>query len=196
MPRYRPVSAGSQEPCIIGIAQTASEGFVLAQLRRSELDEVKEALQESVYWPEFCALAKAGKIDDAWLPGALGRCVLMWAKTAGPRSSDSPALDRLPESQESAAPAETDEAQIEWKDYDTGQPLQNPTFSGYEAGHYCTGAPKSGWVLYSRGRGGCWNQRTKVEQPPVEGAKPVWTQRGWQWEAVEPPISRTIGPEN
>ncbi len=37
----------------------------------------------------------------------------------------------------------------------------NPEFSGYDAGHYFTGDPTSGWVLRSRGSFGCWNDRTK-----------------------------------
>ena len=41
---------------------------------------------------------------------------------------------------------------------------QNLTFSGLEAGHYCTGHPESGWVLRSRGAGGCWNDRTEPLQ--------------------------------
>ena len=36
----------------------------------------------------------------------------------------------------------------------------NLKFSGLQLGHYCTDQPESGWVLRSRGRGGCWNDRT------------------------------------
>lgn len=36
----------------------------------------------------------------------------------------------------------------------------NLGFSGLSVGHYCTGVPTSGWVLCSRGGGGCWNDRT------------------------------------
>ena len=37
----------------------------------------------------------------------------------------------------------------------------NLAFSGMSAGHFDTGVPSSGHVLYSRGRGGVWQQRTE-----------------------------------
>lgn len=40
------------------------------------------------------------------------------------------------------------------------EPGLNLGFSGLEVGHYCTGVPESGFVLQSRGQGGCWNDRT------------------------------------
>lgn len=41
------------------------------------------------------------------------------------------------------------------------EPGLNLDFSGLKAGYYCTNAPNSGWVLYSRDGTGTWNQRTK-----------------------------------
>lgn len=51
----------------------------------------------------------------------------------------------------------------------------NLGFSGVEAGHYCTGVPSSGHVLYSRRGDGVWEQRTKPIHCPygVPGDK-LW----------------------
>jgi hypothetical protein len=46
---------------------------------------------------------------------------------------------------------------IKWKPIAPGW---NLTASAMEAGYYHTGIPTSGWVLRSRGHGGCWNDRT------------------------------------
>ena len=46
------------------------------------------------------------------------------------------------------------------------EPGLNLGFSGLSAGFYCTDLPSSGFVLYSRGRGGCWEQRTRPTHCP------------------------------
>ena len=48
------------------------------------------------------------------------------------------------------------------------RPGINLGFSGMSLGEYCTGDINSGVVLYSRGRGGSWNQRTKPVKPPYQ----------------------------
>ncbi len=69
--------------------------------------------------------------------------------------------------------------EIEWQGYQ-GHSF-NPQFSGYKAGHYCTGNPELGWCLYS-GCAGCWNQRTKTLLPPEPGAEPRRRPDGtWYW---------------
>lgn len=46
---------------------------------------------------------------------------------------------------------------------------QNPDFSGYTAGTYMTGGTPGVWVLRSRGRGACWNDRTDPLNCPYGG---------------------------
>lgn len=71
---------------------------------------------------------------------------------------------------------------INWKPLEPGLNLNAPSLT---AGHYSTGSPKYGWVLYSRGgQFGCWNQRTEREFPPETGMKPVWIDGEWYWEKV------------
>lgn len=49
---------------------------------------------------------------------------------------------------------------VKWKPYHDGGKVNFEALS-MSVGHCCTGVPASGWVLYSRGGGACWNQRTK-----------------------------------
>lgn len=63
----------------------------------------------------------------------------------------------------------------------------NPKFSGLEAGHYSTGMPASGWVLRSRGAGGCWNDRTEPLHCPygMPGDR-LWVREAWaSWVDTE-----------
>lgn len=69
---------------------------------------------------------------------------------------------------------------FEWESYKTG-PAYNPRYEGYHVGHYCTGAPNYGWCLYSRGVGGCWNQRTEKLIPPIVGMEPRRINGAWFW---------------
>lgn len=64
---------------------------------------------------------------------------------------------------------------IEWR----GCSGFNPQFSGYTAGHYSSGFPEQGWVLYTRGT--CWEQRTKPELPPEPGMIPERIKGVWRW---------------
>jgi hypothetical protein len=50
---------------------------------------------------------------------------------------------------------------IKWEFF-TGQ---NPEFSGYQLGEYCTGVPESGYVLRTRDGHGLWNDRTEKAKP-------------------------------
>ena len=56
----------------------------------------------------------------------------------------------------------------------------NLGFSGLSAGHYHTGAPRSGWVLRSRNGRGCWNDRTKPLRCPygLPGDR-LWVRETW-----------------
>lgn len=67
---------------------------------------------------------------------------------------------------------------VEWRPYHDGEQV-NFLASSMSIGHYCTGAPRSGWVLYSRG-GACWQQRTKPEHCPYgnEGDR-LWVREAW-----------------
>lgn len=73
------------------------------------------------------------------------------------------------------------ESTINWRDWHTGLPYATPMASSLSAGHYFTGNPSMGWVLYSRG-GSCWQTRTKPEFPPHPGMIPVRTSTGWVWK--------------
>ena len=48
----------------------------------------------------------------------------------------------------------------------TGPMVRAILFSGMDLGFYCTGVPSSGYVLRSRGAGGCWNDRTRPAHCP------------------------------
>lgn len=68
---------------------------------------------------------------------------------------------------------------VKWKPHEPGY---NLTFSGMSVGHHCTGVPSSGWVLYSRGLGGCWNERTKpLHCPYGQPGDRLWVrENGWE----------------
>lgn len=70
---------------------------------------------------------------------------------------------------------------ITWRKYGTCDPHPSPMASSLRLGNPFTGAPESGWCLYSMG-GSCWNQRTEPEFPPVNGMVPKKKQDGWYWE--------------
>jgi hypothetical protein len=67
---------------VLGVAQVATEEMLAAQLGLHTMDQVKENCLKNVYWPAFCQAAKAGKANEDWLPGALSRVALGWAKSA------------------------------------------------------------------------------------------------------------------
>lgn len=79
---------------------------------------------------------------------------------------------------------------ITWEELTPGS--FEPSFSGYTAAHYCTGNPELGWCLYSRGAGGCWNQRTKQQVSPVAGASPVQHEGRWFWATSTPKAEQGI----
>jgi len=68
---------------VLAVAQVATEELLAAQLGLRTLEQIKENCRKSVYWPDFCEAAKAGHVNADWLPGALGRVVLAWAKADG-----------------------------------------------------------------------------------------------------------------
>lgn len=56
-------------------------------------------------------------------------------------------------------------------------------------GHYCTGTPEHGWVLQSRGAGGCWNDRTYPLRSPCGHAGDIlWVRETWAIVNDEGPI--------
>jgi len=66
---------------ISGIAIVATEAFLCAQLRFCTFDEMRECIVTSVYWPDFTEAVAAGEVQaENWLPGALGRVILDWAR--------------------------------------------------------------------------------------------------------------------
>ncbi len=67
---------------VLGVAQVATDELLAAQLGLRTVEQIKENCCKSVYWPDFCQAAKAGQVNDDWLPGALGRVVLGWAKAS------------------------------------------------------------------------------------------------------------------
>lgn len=90
---------------------------------------------------------------------------------------------------------EQDIARRAWADHDCAilikwEPLRgesfNPQYAGYRTAPYCTGKPEFGWCLYTRGAGGCWNQRTKEIKAPRSGMEPKRIDGEWYW--VEPDI--------
>jgi hypothetical protein len=65
---------------VLAVAQVATEEMLAAQLRLRTFDEVKNNILSCSYWSDFIQVAKAGEVPADWLPGALGRVVLDWAK--------------------------------------------------------------------------------------------------------------------
>lgn len=75
---------------------------------------------------------------------------------------------------------------VRWQPYDAREKI-NLAFSGLEAGYYFTGVPTSGWVLRSRGAGGCWNDRTKPVQSPYGApGDRLWVRETWATEERAP----------
>lgn len=77
------------------------------------------------------------------------------------------------------------------------EPLQgaNLAFSGLEPGHYCTGVPSSGWVLYSRGAGACWNQRTeRLFCPYGQTGERLWVRESYQF-VPQPRLGRPLADQ-
>src|SRR5438477_7140472 len=77
------LSRVEDELAVLGVAQVATEALLGAQVGAWKFEAIELQCRESVYWPEFCVLAKAGLVPEDWLPGALGRVVLAWAKGKG-----------------------------------------------------------------------------------------------------------------
>jgi hypothetical protein len=69
------------------------------------------------------------------------------------------------------------------------EPGINLAFSGLEAGFYHSGMESSGWVLRSRGAGGCWNDRTKpLHSPYGRAGDQLWVRE--TWAPCEAPIRK------
>lgn len=55
------------------------------------------------------------------------------------------------------------------------------TFRGMDLGFYCTEVPSSGYVLRTRGHGGCWNDRTQPAHSPYgEPRDLLWVRERWR----------------
>ena len=65
---------------VLGVAEVATGEMLAAQLGLRTVEQMKENCSKSVYWKQFCDAAKAGQVQEDWLPGALGRVVVDWAK--------------------------------------------------------------------------------------------------------------------
>jgi len=76
----RSMSENSRQLAVLAVALVTTEELLAAQLGLRTLEQIKENCCKSVYWPDFCQAAKAGQVNEDWLPGALGRVVLGWAE--------------------------------------------------------------------------------------------------------------------
>jgi hypothetical protein len=65
---------------ISGIAETATHELVRAQLRKGDIADIRTACEADPHWATFVRLASEGNVPENWLPGALGACVLGWAR--------------------------------------------------------------------------------------------------------------------
>lgn len=68
---------------------------------------------------------------------------------------------------------------VKWEPYHDGDKI-NFNASSMSLGHYCTGVPESGYVLYSRGHGVSWNQRTKPMHCPYPPGTQLYVKETWQ----------------
>lgn len=69
---------------------------------------------------------------------------------------------------------------VKWHPYHPGESV-NFEFSGMDLGYYFTGVPSSGWVLRTRGGGGCWNDRTKPAHCPYgRVGDRLWVREAWR----------------
>lgn len=80
---------------------------------------------------------------------------------------------------------------IRWKPYREGDTV-NFNSPAMSLGHYCTGAPESGHVLYSRRKGGTWSQRTKPIHPRYQPGDILYVRETWarisDWTDVDPEV--------
>lgn len=83
-----------------------------------------------------------------------------------------------------------------FQQYEEGREF-NLSFSGLDAGFYHSGMESSGWVLRSRGRGGCWNDRTKpLHCPYGKNGERLWVKETWaHFDAFPGDMPGTIEPE-
>lgn len=68
---------------IHGMAVTSLLALTVEILRRGDLARLRAEVEKDAHWPRFCSLVREGLVrPDTWLQGAVGRCVLGWAKSA------------------------------------------------------------------------------------------------------------------
>ena len=122
---------------------------------------------------------------DVWVNshGAVAAIVDVRGKTLGLRPYEFEVIEwhESPDNFKIEKEPAPERIKINWKPKEPGL---NLSFSGLSAGHYSTGAPEHGWVLYSRDGNGCWNQRTEREFPPGPGMRPIRRDGEWYWERL------------
>lgn len=62
----------------------------------------------------------------------------------------------------------------------------NLSATSLSPGHYYTGAPNLGWVLYNRDGRGSWNQQTERKFAPKPGLIPTRIDDKWFWMPESP----------
>ena len=84
----------TSELAVLAIGQVASMALADQIVAvGGSVANVRDAVEGSVYWPQFCELVTAGHVTSEFIPGPLGTAVVGWATTgAGPTAADPEAL--------------------------------------------------------------------------------------------------------
>lgn len=68
------------ELAVLKITEIATMGMLAAQVGLLSVDAIKDRCRVSSYWPAFCRAVIANQVPGGFLPGALGNCVVGWAR--------------------------------------------------------------------------------------------------------------------